>query len=306
MKRIDESHSFSVAIAILIGIEKAIILKDMRGICIHNMSNGKHVHGGRAWMFNSARALAEKYPYMSQRSIARWLDEMERDKWIESANFNNQGFDRTKWYSVDLEKYAEAVHQYMNQNGESICQNGQCSSQNGESTGQDGEPYPSQFPSQFPSQDSLSTREEENFDKKNEPIPMPEHIWGQGSETRLEKAQATLNEYFQENPHRIAQIAESSRNVCDEEQFRDELDLWLRRYADDWQITQNPVKALTSGRGSFISWLSQTWCREKYLKQQQQQYEATNSSTRNGRVQQRGKAPALLTPDELKQRFGLL
>lgn len=153
---------------------------------------------------------------------------------------------------------------------------------------------------------SLSTREEENFDKKNEPIPMPEHIWGQGSETRLEKAQATLNEYFQENPHRIAQIAESARNVCDEEQFRDELDLWLRRYADDWQITQNPVKALTSGRGSFISWLSQTWCREKYLKQQQQQYETTNSITRNGRVQQRGADKAIPTSEELRRKYGVL
>lgn len=163
-----------------------------------------------------------------------------------------------------------------------------------------------QTQTQTQTQNSLSTREEENSDKKNEPIPMPEHIWGQGSETRLEKAQAALNEYFQENPHRIAQIAESARNVCDEEQFRDELDLWLRRYADDWQITQNPVKALTSGRGSFISWLSQTWCREKYLKQQQQQYETTNSSTRNWRVQQRGADKALPTSEELRRKYGVL
>ena len=152
---------------------------------------------------------------------------------------------------------------------------------------------------------SLSTREEKNFDKKNEPIPMPEHIWGQGSETRLEKAQAALNGYFQENPHRIAEIAEAARNVCGEEQFRDELDGWIRRNADDYNITQNPVKALTSGRSNFIAWLSQTWCREKYLKQQQQQYETT-SITRNGRVQQRGSDKAIPTSEELRRKYGVL
>lgn len=151
---------------------------------------------------------------------------------------------------------------------------------------------------------SLSTREEETFGKKNEPIPMPEHIWGQGSETSLEKAQAALNEYFQENPHRIAKIAEAARNVCDEEQFRDELDGWIRRNADDYNITQNPVKALTSGRSNFISWLSQPWCREKYLKQQQR-YDNINGKG-NGRVQQQRSTEDLCEPDAIKRRLGLL
>jgi hypothetical protein len=146
------------------------------------------------------------------------------------------------------------------------------------------------------------------IEERIEPVPMPEHIWGQGSETRLEKAQAALNEYIEENPHRPGEIANTARNVCDAEQFRDELDQWIRRNADDWAITQNPVKALTSGRSNFVSWLAQPWCREKYqkLQLQNQSHDSTNQITGNGRVQQRGKAAAILTTDERRRKYGLL
>jgi len=144
------------------------------------------------------------------------------------------------------------------------------------------------------------------IEEKIEPVPMPEHIWGQGSETRLEKAQAALNEYLEENPSRPGEIANTARNVCDAEQFRDELDQWIRRNADDWAITQNPVKALTSGRSNFVSWLAQPWCREKYLKlqAQNQSHDSTNPTIGNGRVQQRRANQAPLTFDEFQRRFG--
>ena len=132
-------------------------------------------------------------------------------------------------------------------------------------------------------------------------IPEPIHVWGDNTDTQYETALQTLKSYFEKNSFRRREISSEARNTCDENQFDEELTLWLRRYADDFQITQNPVKALTSGRGCFISWLSQSFCRAKY----QTNGNDTNSS-RNGRVQQRSAANAFPSHDELKRKYNLL
>lgn len=132
-------------------------------------------------------------------------------------------------------------------------------------------------------------------------IPEPTHVWGDNTDTRYETALATLKSYFEKNSFRRREISSEARNTCDENQFDEELTLWLRRYADDFQITQNPVKALTSGRGCFISWLSQSFCRAKY------QTNGNDTSTqRNGRVQQQRKNGALPTSEELRRKYGVL
>jgi uncharacterized phage protein (TIGR02220 family) len=109
MKRIDECHAFNIHIACLVGIEKAIILKDLYGWCMLNQHNARHIHGGKAWTYNSAKAFSEKYPYMKPRTIAGYLDDLERGGWIESGNYNSNGFDRTKWYAIDFQKYDNAI-----------------------------------------------------------------------------------------------------------------------------------------------------------------------------------------------------
>lgn len=131
-------------------------------------------------------------------------------------------------------------------------------------------------------------------------IPEPTHIWGDNTDKRLETVQSTLKAYFEKNSFRRREISESAKNRCDEAQFDDELDLWIRRNADDFQITQNPVKALTSGRSNFTSWLSQEWCRAKYLT-----HGNDTSTPRNGRVQQRSKIDAFPSREELERKYGV-
>ena len=144
-------------------------------------------------------------------------------------------------------------------------------------------------------ENSLSTREEEIE------IPEPTHVWGDSTDTRYETALKTLKSYFEKNPSRRREISDEAKSACDETQFDEELTLWLRRYADDFQITQNPVKALTSGRGCFISWLSQTFCRAKY------QTNGNDTSTRrNGRVQQQRKDNSFPSSEELRRKYGVL
>lgn len=96
-----ESHSFSVEEAKKHGIEKAILLQNIRFWLKKNKANGREPINGRYWTYNSAKAFAELFPYMKEKSIHRWLIELEKDGYIITGNFNNSQFDRTKWYSIN-------------------------------------------------------------------------------------------------------------------------------------------------------------------------------------------------------------
>ena len=92
-------HSFDVDDAIKHGIEKAVILKNLRFWIAKNIANKKHFYDGFTWTYNSTTAFAELFPYMSSQKIGRLLREMESDGLIKSGNYNKAGYDRTKWYT---------------------------------------------------------------------------------------------------------------------------------------------------------------------------------------------------------------
>lgn len=94
--------------------------------------------------------------------------------------------------------------------------------------------------------------------------------------------------------------------------------------AHEWEFmcnatgyTGEPLEIYSAWASKATSWQLKNW-RDHFSKVQSwmktaalmnrkhQKDETTNSTPRNGRVQQRSKAPALLSPDELKQRLGLL
>ena len=105
-------HSFNIKLAIEVGIEKAILLKNIHWWILKNAKNGKNFKRGRFWTFNSSKAFAELFPYMASVSIRRWLSELEEDGWIITGNFNRRRNDKTKWYAV-----GERLNQYCKDNG---------------------------------------------------------------------------------------------------------------------------------------------------------------------------------------------
>jgi hypothetical protein len=105
-------HSFDIKLAGIVGIEKAIILKNIHWWITTNEKNEspKHLHNGKYWTFNTAKAFAELFPYMKEKSIARWLVDLEVDEWLEIGNFNNKKYDFTKWYARGR-KYTEYLQE---------------------------------------------------------------------------------------------------------------------------------------------------------------------------------------------------
>lgn len=93
-------HSFYIEDAEKHGVEKAVILYNLRFWLEKNKANEKNLHDGYYWTYNSAKAFAALFPYYNASKIHRLLTQLENDGLVLSGNYNKAGYDRTKWYSM--------------------------------------------------------------------------------------------------------------------------------------------------------------------------------------------------------------
>lgn len=93
-------HSFEVEDAVKYGIEKAIILNNLRFWLEKNRANRKNISDGQVWTYNSADAFGVLFPYIKPKTIARYLREMEDDGLIISSQKSENKLDRTKFYTL--------------------------------------------------------------------------------------------------------------------------------------------------------------------------------------------------------------
>lgn len=148
-----KSHSFAIEDAQKYGIEKAILLQNLRFWLDKELANTQRdeedsgpkirEHEGTkyVWTYNSAKAFSELFPYMSEKSISRWLRELEDDGIIISGVFNKLKYDKTKWYTMPEYSIGQNVLSIA-QKRESVAHFGQSEGQNGQSEGQNGQPIP--------------------------------------------------------------------------------------------------------------------------------------------------------------------
>lgn len=125
-----KSHSFYVHDAEKHGVEKAVILYNLRFWLEKNHASNKNLHDGYYWTYNSAKAFAVLFPYYTARKIERLLRQMENDGLILSGNYNKAGYDRTKWYSMP-EFSLRSLDNSQSPNMENaISKSGECNLQN--------------------------------------------------------------------------------------------------------------------------------------------------------------------------------
>ena len=92
-------NQFDTAVALDVGINAAILYKNIQHWCEYNETNEKNFFNGYYWTFNSARAFKEQFPYLSEKQIRTALTVLEEKGYIKTGNFNRLGCDRTKWYA---------------------------------------------------------------------------------------------------------------------------------------------------------------------------------------------------------------
>jgi len=101
----NREHSFDAELASLVGIEKAILLKNIDYWVGENERRkiDSSFAYGKWWTFESLTSLAKKYPYMRRGNLSRWFSELKRDKWIimysttDGANMYRPGPVFTSW-----------------------------------------------------------------------------------------------------------------------------------------------------------------------------------------------------------------
>lgn len=99
-------NSFDTEIAKDVGVNAAIIYQNIHYWCDHNRANGINEYDGLYWTYNSMRAFADLFPYLSEAQVRQALKVLEAKGYIKSGYHNKAAYDRTKWYA-DLRLQSE-------------------------------------------------------------------------------------------------------------------------------------------------------------------------------------------------------
>lgn len=111
-------HALEPEVAVEVGINAAIIYKNIQYWYDHNKKNDKNFFEGYYWTYNSMKAFRDDFPYLTDKQIRIALDTLENKGYIKTGNYNKSAYDRTKWYA-DLRANRVALQ------GISICPPGQ-------------------------------------------------------------------------------------------------------------------------------------------------------------------------------------
>jgi len=92
-------NSFDSDVAMDVGINAAIIYRNIQYWCEKNKTNEQNEYDGLFWTYNSISAFGKQFPYLSKRQIEKALNDLEENGYIRTGNFNKSSYDRTKWYA---------------------------------------------------------------------------------------------------------------------------------------------------------------------------------------------------------------
>lgn len=99
-------HSFNPIFAQRYGMVAAVLIHDFAYWTAKNRANGKHMHDGLCWTYNSANAFQIQYPYMSRSQIYGALKKMLNDGLIVKGDYNTDKWVHTPWYAITEKGYS--------------------------------------------------------------------------------------------------------------------------------------------------------------------------------------------------------
>ncbi len=127
----------SVALACVIGdCEEAIALNQVSYWIERYKEVNRNFKDGRFWVYNSYQKWHDdNFPFWHPSKIQRIFKSLEGKGLLLSANHNNAGFDKTKWYTIDYDKLQEMANEYENrgpllENEQSLLENKQSLTEN--------------------------------------------------------------------------------------------------------------------------------------------------------------------------------
>lgn len=98
-------HLFDPNVAATYGIPEAVIIQHFQFWINNNKRNDRNENEGRTWTYNSTKALAESFPYLSEKQIWTAINHLVDAGVLMKGNFNSHKYDRTLWYAFTLEDF---------------------------------------------------------------------------------------------------------------------------------------------------------------------------------------------------------
>ena len=92
-------HSFKVALAKEFGLEEAIFVHNLYYWIREHEVNNRNFIDGRFWTYNSQKAYADWFSYLSAAQIKRIVNSLIKQGIILKGNYNENQYDRTNWYA---------------------------------------------------------------------------------------------------------------------------------------------------------------------------------------------------------------
>lgn len=88
-------------LATLIGLNEAIVLQQIHyWLCIKKENNKDYING-HYWVYNTYEQWKEQFPFWSVGTIRRTITKLENNGLLIVGNYNQAGFDKTKWYTIN-------------------------------------------------------------------------------------------------------------------------------------------------------------------------------------------------------------
>lgn len=91
---------FDSDVAKIAGTNSAVLFQNIAFWVDKNRANNKHLHDGRYWTYNSNQAFVDLFPFLSRQQIRTALDKLQESGLIETGEYNEIPFDKTKWYTL--------------------------------------------------------------------------------------------------------------------------------------------------------------------------------------------------------------
>ena len=92
--------SFDIEVAQRYGVTEAILLNHIAWWVMKNEANDHNFRDGRYWTYNSYSAFAKLFPFLSVYQIRTAMRHLAEEGLIVTANYNEDPFDKSLWYSL--------------------------------------------------------------------------------------------------------------------------------------------------------------------------------------------------------------
>ncbi|MDF0506577.1 hypothetical protein POK33_38145 [Burkholderia cenocepacia] len=107
-------HSFDIDHARAYGVHEAVLIYHLRFWIVRNRANGENFREGRTWTYNSVKAFADLFPYMSPKQVRRALEHLVEAAVLLTGNYNATGRDRTLWYAFnDEDRFLDGAPRHL-------------------------------------------------------------------------------------------------------------------------------------------------------------------------------------------------